>query len=1039
MSLAQQSVARPVLTTMVTLIVVIVGLVSLVRLRTDLLPAVEMPTLTVQTRYEGASPEVMERLVTERVEEIVATVPGIEEITSVSAEGNSEVRIRFGWGTDLDVAANDVRAKLEQEIDELPDEAERPQIRKFDVAGFPIVILGVSSPLEPVELTTIVDEQVRPRISRIPGVAQVDIWGEYERELRVELDPDRLRAFSIPLDAVLNALRATNLDLPAGSIENATEEITLRAPSELTSPRDIENTVVAERDGAVIRVRDIGAVHDTHRRLSRVVRIDDQLGLRLGIRKQSDANTVEVSQAVLAEVERINRDMPQLRVIAVSNQGGFIEQSISGVAQSVVFGGALAIVILLVFLQNLRSTLVIALSIPISLIATFALLYVADFTLNLMSLGGLALGVGMMVDNSIVVLDNIFRRRQELGESSTVAAVEGTREVGAAIIASTLTTIVIFLPVIFVRGISGQLFRELAYVVVFSLAASLIVSLTLVPMLAAKLLGRTERPSDTSSLAARAARMAARKLDELTQLYRRTLDVALEKRAALIGISLASLAASLLLYPTLDSELFPPSDESEVTVTGEMPVGTKLALLDQQTKRLEALIAPLVPEAISTVSSAGSAGWRPGDAAKGEVRLTLTPPSERERSSQDVATALRRELTGKIPGMELRVRAREGQFLLQRLLGSDDGQGLTVEVLGPDLNVLNRLADQVAEVARTVPGITDIERKNVQGQPEVRLRTDREAAADRGLSPADVARALEIAVAGRDAGDYRVGSSSHRILVQLADAQQRSLEEILDLTVQNAQGRLVRLGDVTRTEESTGPLVIDRLNQRRVVTVRPNVGDRPVGTVAVDLQAKLADIPTPAGYELRVAGTYEEQTEASRELAFALVLALVLVFMVLAGQYESFRDPIIVMLAVPMAAVGVLVILALTNTTLNLQSYIGAIMTGGIVVNNAVLLVDQASQLRREGRSPMDAVREAGRRRLRPILMTTTTTVLGLLPMALGMGDGGEAQAALGRVVLGGLIASTFFTLLLVPVAYTLFHRARPETAPVSISKVAER
>jgi len=283
-SLAQQSVARPVLTTMVTLIVVIVGLVSLVRLRTDLLPDVEMPTLTVQTRYEGASPEVMERLVTERVEEIVATVPGIEEITSVSAEGNSEVRIRFGWGTDLDVAANDVRAKLEQEIDELPDEAERPQIRKFDVAGFPIVILGVSSPLEPVELTTIVDEQVRPRISRIPGVAQVDIWGEYERELRVELDPDRLRAFSIPLDAVLNALRATNLDLPAGSIENATEEITLRAPSELTSPRDIENTVVAERDGAVIRVRDIGAVHDTHRRLSRVVRIDDQLGLRLGIR-----------------------------------------------------------------------------------------------------------------------------------------------------------------------------------------------------------------------------------------------------------------------------------------------------------------------------------------------------------------------------------------------------------------------------------------------------------------------------------------------------------------------------------------------------------------------------------------------------------------------------------------------------------------------------------------------------------------------------------------------------------------------------------
>ena len=453
MSLAKHSVARPVLTTMITLIVVVLGLVSLVRLRTDLLPAIELPTLTVETAYEGASPEVMERLVTEIVEEIVATVPGIEEITSTSAEGTSNVRVRFAWGTDLDTAATDVRSKLEDEIDELPDDIVRPRINKFDIAGFPIVILGISSALDPVELTTIVDEQVRPRLARIPGVAQVDPWGSYEREVRVELDPDRLRAYSVPLDAVLEAVRSVNLDRPAGSIESSTEELTLRAPSQLTSIEQLESAVVVTRGDGVIRIRDLGTVRDTYRRLDRIARIDGRIGLRVGIRKQADANTVEVSQAILEEVERINRDFPQLRVTAVSNQGDYIERSIDNLTGSVLYGGALAILVLLFFLRNVRSTIIIAIAIPISLIATFALLYLADFTLNLMTLGGLALGVGMMVDNSIVVLDNIFRRTQEERETLERSAVEGTREVGAAIVASTLTTIVIFAPVIFVRGV----------------------------------------------------------------------------------------------------------------------------------------------------------------------------------------------------------------------------------------------------------------------------------------------------------------------------------------------------------------------------------------------------------------------------------------------------------------------------------------------------------------------------------------------------------------------------------------------------------
>ncbi|HEY8428340.1 MAG TPA: efflux RND transporter permease subunit, partial [Sandaracinaceae bacterium] len=933
------------------------------------------------------------------------------------------------WGTDLDTAATDVRSKLEDEIDELPDDIVRPRINKFDIAGFPIVILGISSALDPVELTTIVDEQVRPRLARIPGVAQVDPWGSYEREVRVELDPDRLRAYSVPLDAVLEAVRSVNLDRPAGSIESSTEELTLRAPSQLTSIEQLESAVVVTRGDGVIRIRDLGTVRDTYRRLDRIARIDGRIGLRVGIRKQADANTVEVSQAILEEVERINRDFPQLRVTAVSNQGDYIERSIDNLTGSVLYGGALAILVLLFFLRNVRSTIIIAIAIPISLIATFALLYLADFTLNLMTLGGLALGVGMMVDNSIVVLDNIFRRTQEERETLERSAVEGTREVGAAIVASTLTTIVIFAPVIFVRGVSGELFRELAYVVVFSLACSLAVSLTLVPMLCARLLGGDRRRTASRTALRRLDAAAGRAFDRLLERYREALRDVLRRPWRAVLACLACLAVSSLLVPTLDTELFPPGDEGSVSVTGEMPVGTKLALVDAQTRKLEELAAPLVPEAVSTAVSVGASGWRPGDGARGEIRYTLAPLGERERSSREVAAALRRELTGAVAGMDVRVQAREGNYLLQRVLGTDDGQALTIEVYGPDLAQLDVLCDRVMEVVAAVPGVTDVERSHEAGAPQIDLRTDWEAAADLGVSPADVAQALEIAIAGRDAGDYRVGSSSYRILVQLADAPHRRLEEILDLTIRNAEGALVRLGDVTTTERLQGPMLIERKNQRRIMTVRPNVADRPLGSVAADIEARLSEIPTPPGYELRVAGIYEEQEEATRELVFALLLSLVLVFMVLAGQYESFVDPLIVMLSVPMAAVGVLVALAATGTTLNVQSYIGCIMLGGIVVNNAVLLVDQAGQLRRAGASAADAMREAGRRRLRPILMTTATTLLGLVPLALGIGEGAEAQAALARAVLGGLTASTFFTLLLIPAVYVLVHGRKERRA----------
>jgi len=1028
-NLPAASVQRPIFTAMVTLMVVVLGAVSLDRLRIDLLPDIELPTVSVRTEYEGASPEVVERLVTQILEEVVATVPGVEEITSQSSEGYSTLNVRFAWGTDLDAAAIELQGRIEAEIDELPEEIGRPRVSKFDIASFPVVILGISSRLDPVALTELVEDQVRNRFARVPGVAQVDVWGGFVREVRIELDPDRVNAFGLQLDRVLDALRDANLDRPAGKLEDGRWEMTLRAPAEFVDLDQIRDTVLFEQEGATVTLRQVARVEDTYEKLTRLVRVDGERGIRVAIRKQAGANTVEVSRSILAEIEAVNAAYPQIRVVAVSNQGNFIERSISNVAQSVLYGGGLAVLVLLFFLRNVRSTLVISLAIPISVVGTFALVYFGGFTLNLMTLGGLALGVGMMVDSSVVVLENVFRRSSEQGEDIRTASVEGAREVATAIVASTLTTLVIFLPLAFVRGVSGLLFQELAYVIVFSLGCSLLVALSLVPMLSSRLI-------DPAAPGARAhgrlARAAEAGFEALGTGYRRLLASVLRHPWLTVLGSTATLGASLLLAPYIGSEFMPPSDEGEVSVTGEMEVGTRLDLVDRQTRRMEDIVLPAVPEIVSSVVTVGATGRNAAAASQGEIRLTLTGAARRERSNVDIANDLRARLTGAVPGMEVRTRAPQGQFLLERVLGTEEG--LKVEVRGHDLDTLGSLAERVAEAVRDVPGVTDIEVSREAGVPQQEIRVDREKVADVGLTVRDVTEALQTAFAGSRAGDYRAGGNAYRILVQLQDAEKRSIDEVLDLTLSTPSGQPVALRNLVEAEPSRGPLIVERRNQQRLVTVRAGVTGRDMGSVAREVQAKLDLIPRPAGHELVVAGTTEDQQQAFHELLLSFALALTLVYMVLACQYESLRDPLVVMVSVPLAAVGVLLTLFLTGTTFNVQTYIGCIMLGGIVVNNAILLVDQAGRLVAEGVEVTAAVAEAGRRRLRPILMTTLTTVLALIPLAFGIGEGADAQAPLARTVVGGLTGSTLITLVLVPAVYLLFHRGArgaTRTAPL--------
>lgn len=1008
---------------MVTLIVVILGGVSLSRLRIDLLPDIELPTVSIRTEYEGASPVVMERLITQILEEIVATVPGVETMTSESTEGRSTIRVSFSWGTDIDTAALDLQSKIEDEINELPDDIVRPRIRKFDVNSFPVVMIGISSDLDPVDLTQLIENQIRYRFSRLNGVAQVDLWGGFHREVRVALDHERVKSLGIPLTGVLSALRDANIDLPAGSIEQGRFDVTLRAPAEYTSLDQIRDTVVAVHDGAAVTLSQIAEIRDTYEKPTRMVRVNGKRGIPVAIRKQADANTVEVSKSILAEIDRINAAFPQINVVPVINQGNFIERSITNVANSVVYGGGFAIIVLLFFLRNVRSTLVISLSIPISVIATFTLVYFGGFTLNLMTLGGLALGVGMMVDSSIVVLENIFRRQSEYGESPETASVEGTREVSSAIIASTITTLVIFLPLIFLEDVSGILFKELAYVIIFSLICSLLVSLSLVPMLASRLLNLQDtRQNRRHAWSERLKESAETFFARLDAAYRELIGNVLTRRITTVGIAALLLMSSLLLLPLIGSEFLPPSDEGEVRINSEMEVGTRLDLIDRQTRIVEKIVYDNVPEMVAAVTRVSG-----GDDAEGRIRLSLTPAKQRHRSNTDIADDLRKRLSHKIPGMMVRIRAPQGQFILERILGGD--QGITVDIRGFALETLDALADKVVAAIKDVPGITDIDSSKRKGSPQEEIQVDRHKLADLGMSVRNVTEVIKTAVAGSTAGEYRVAGSSYRIFVQLKDAEKRSMDDILDLTLTTPSGEQVALRNVVSTVQGQGPVVINRKDQQRIVTVEANVSGRDLGSVAADVQEILNRIPRPVGYDLTLAGNYEEQQKSSRDLLISLFLALLLVYMVLACQYESFKNPLIVMFSVPVAAVGVLITLFLTGTTLNVQSYIGCIMLGGIVVNNAILLVDQAGQLVTGGLNVHEALVEAGRRRLRPILMTTLTTIFGLLPLALGIGEGADAQAPLARAVVGGLTGSTLITLVLIPAVYSLFHSRKEDPA----------
>jgi HAE1 family hydrophobic/amphiphilic exporter-1 len=1019
MKIAENSVKSPVTTIMVALIVIILGAMAVIRLPIDAMPDVTSPTISISTSYSKASPLVMEELVTRPIEQAVSAVSGVQEISSRSSEGSSNVQVYFRWGTDLDAASNDIRDRIDRIISRLPDDASRPSLRKFDLAAMPVVMMGVVSELDPVTLRTLIDNEISSRLERVDGVASVNIWGGLTREVHINIDPNRLKSLGLSLDQIISRLKVFNVNQPTGNLYRGNYQISLRVPGVFENIAEIGQTVIAHKGGVAVSLKDIAEIEDGSSRLNSIVRINGSPGIQISVNKQSGTNTVKVAKGVLREVDAINRSISQLKIVPLVDQSVYISRAINNVGSSVIIGGILAVLILLFFLRNLRSTMVISTAIPISIMATFGLLYFSGFTLNLMTIGALALGVGQLLDNSIVVLENIFRHR-EMGKKPKDAAIIGADEVTSPIIASTLTSLVVFMPMLFMQGMTGLMYKQLAYVVVFSLICSLITALTMVPMLSSKMIHVSDEPARKHSFRCKMFRATGRILTGIEKVYEKLLNYAITHRRKTIFAGSAVLLGAILLATAIGSELMPMADEGEIRVNLDMEAGTRLEVVDAKMKVLEQKLQN-IPEIKNMIVQAGSGGWGSGSNT-GSIRIRLSGRSERNRSDEAISNEIRKRLTG-IAGAKIRVRTSTSNQM-SRFTGG--GDRLEIQIRGHDLDESSRLANMIMESIKEVEGITDANLSRTAGAPEDLIVIDRVKAAELGLSVQQIASALETALSGSNAGEFVDEGREYPILVQIKDADQLPIDELLDLSLVNSSGVPVVLRNVLRVESGQSSTVIERLNQERMIDISANHSGRSLSAVVKDIQAKLDKISLPVGYSVEIAGDYKQQQESFRELLIGLILAIVLIYMVMASQFESIRDPLVVMMSVPFAFIGVSLILFLTNTTFNIQSYLGIIMLAGIVVNNSILYVDTTNKLRRnEGMELFKAIKTAGLRRLRPILMTAISTILGLLPLALGLAEGGETQAPLARVVIGGLLVSTMVTLLLIPVIYSYFEGSK--------------
>ncbi|HDJ34175.1 MAG TPA: efflux RND transporter permease subunit [Bacteroidetes bacterium] len=1021
MSIYKQSVQRPITTLMIFIGLVVLGIYSLARLPIDFYPELEFPAISVYTVYSGAGAEDIETNVTRVIEDNLNTVSNLKEISSVSRDNISIVSCEFEWGTNMDEAANEIREALSLAEQALPEEVEDPSIFKFSSSLMPIMVFAVTADESYAALEKILEEKIINPLNRIEGIGAIGTFGAPAREVQVTINPRKMEAYHLTIEQVAAVLNAENLNMPAGHIEMGMLDYPLRVEGEFTESDQVKEIVLANINGKPVYLRDIATVQDTLRDMTIDERINGKKGVRLIIQKQSGANTVKIARKVNKQLPQLARTLPpDIHIEPIFDTSDFITGSINNLSQTLLFALFFVVMVVLFFLGRWRATFIVVITIPISLIVAFIYLYLTGNTINIISLSSLSIAIGMVVDDAIVVLENITKHI-ERGSRPREAAIYATNEVWLAVIVTTLTVVAVFLPLTLVSGMTGELFKQLGWVVSITVVTSTAVAITLTPMLSSKLLKL--RPKKNTVRKFSHDNTALRWLDHLDNFYETSLRYALRHKALVLITSLVIFGGSLALILLMGTEFLPEADQGQLSATVELQTGLRVDETVRIARQIDNYINKNIPEYALMSTSAGSddrggifAVFMQSGSNIINYNMRLKDLEERDRSVWDIAEDLRAYLKT-IPEIVTYTVTPNGG------MGASTDNNVVVEIMGYDLDVTSVLADTLARRFSGIQGARNIEISRDPIKPQLKIIPDREKMARYGINTYNLANQLRNRVEGPYMTKYRETGDEYDIVVRFDEEHRNAISDLESMIITNAQGNGIRLEEVADIIESWSPPNIEHKRKQRIITVSITPYKVPLNVLTRNIQEQIAGVDVPSDVQITVGGAVEDMQESMVDLAMLLILGMVLVYLVMASQFESLRMPFIIMFSIPFAFSGVLLALFITNTTLNLISMVGGVMLVGIVVKNAIVLVDYINLMRDRGNDLTEAIAISGRSRLRPVLMTSMTTILGMLPLALSTGEGSEIWSPMGISVIGGLLLSTMVTLILVPVVYHLFIR----------------
>ena len=1035
MSLYSASVKKPITTLVVFIGVIILGIYSFFYLPVDFFPKLEPPIITVFTFYQGANASDIEENITKRLEDNFSTLTNLKKITSTSKENTSVLMLEFEWGKNLDEATNEVRDALGRAERYLPADAEKPVIFKFSASMVPVIIYSVTADQSYAALTDILDNKVVAPLNRIDGVGSVMMIGGPIRAVMVDIDPRKLDAYNLSLEQIGNALRTENIDMPAGNIEMGMVNYPVRVEGRFTNSDQVKDIIISNINSKVVYLKDVATVRDDLKKATLDDKTNGRKSVRLMVQKQSGANTVQVAKDVKAKLAEVSGSLPEdVKIETVIDTSDYIQKSISNLTETIYFAILFVILIVLFFLGSWRATFIVFLSIPTSLIVSFIYLFLTDNSLNIITLSSISIAIGLVVDDAIVVLENIVRNMKK-GSFPREAAIYGTNEVAMAVIATTLTIIAVFLPLTMLGDLTGEIFAPLGAVVTITIATSVIVSLTLTPMMASRILKISKTKKEAKSIGAKVAVFNEKIITAIDAFYEKTLKFAVNNRPLIIILAILIFGSSLFLVNRVGFEFMPASDNGRISAQVELIEGTRLDITTQLARKIEAIIKEKYPEIEIISTSAGSAEsgsmlsiFQKSGSYIISFIMTLPPVEERTRDIFEISDLLRQDLAG-FPEI-VKYSVNPGSMtssMSSSSFGMSVGGGSTIEVkiFGHDFNNTNIVAEQVSAALKKIEGTRDVTISRDKEKPELQVKLNRDKMSNLALSTVMVSSAIRNRINGLTATQYREEGEEYDIIINYDEKFRQSTVDLENMTIQNMRGQLIRLGDIASVEQYFSPPNIERENKERLVKVTAFLMQTDLSTVTAELNRQVSQMNIPPEIEIEYGGSAKDMQDSFRDLIILLVLSIVLVYIVMASQFESFREPFIIMFSLPFAFTGVFLALWISGTTLNVISFIGAIMLVGIVVKNGIILVDYTNLLRDRGVFLKSAVVQGGRLRLRPVLMTSLTMILAMIPLVLSKGEGSEIWRPMGISLMGGLTFSTLITLIVIPVIYTIFGAAR--------------